>query len=92
MKKLRILIVEDDVMARMALETILTDIAPVAVIAQRSVRDATGILGERFDFAFLDRRMTKERFRGELVLVRIVFRTKPHAECRSISIAFEVRF
>lgn len=54
MKKLRILIVEDDVMARMALETILTDIAPVAVIAQRSVRDATGILGERFDFAFLD--------------------------------------
>ena len=54
MKKLRILIVEDDVMARIALENILTDIAPVAVIAQRTVRGAAGILRERFDFAFLD--------------------------------------
>jgi DNA-binding response OmpR family regulator len=54
MKKLRILIVEDNVMARMALETILTEIAPVAVIVQRSVRGAASILREKFDFAFLD--------------------------------------
>jgi len=54
MKKLRILIVEDDVMARMALETILTEVAPVAVIVQRSVRGAASILREKFDFAFLD--------------------------------------
>jgi DNA-binding NtrC family response regulator len=54
MKKLRILIVEDDVVARIALEDQLTDIASVAVIAKRSVAGATEVLSERFDFAFLD--------------------------------------
>ncbi len=54
MKKLRILIVEDDVVARIALESVLTDIASVAVISKRSVAGATDALNERFDFAFLD--------------------------------------
>ncbi len=54
MKKLRILIVQDDVVARIALENVLTDIASVAVIAKRSVAGANGVLGERFDIAFLD--------------------------------------
>jgi DNA-binding NtrC family response regulator len=54
MKKLRILIVEDDVVARIALESVLTDIASVAVIAKRSVAGASETLGERFDLAFLD--------------------------------------
>ena len=54
MKKLRILIVEEDVMARMALENMLTEMAPVAVVAHRTVGDAVGTLRERFDFAFLD--------------------------------------
>jgi DNA-binding NtrC family response regulator len=54
MKKLRILIVEDDVVARIALESVLTDIASVAVIAKRSVAGATEVLGERFALAFLD--------------------------------------
>jgi DNA-binding response OmpR family regulator len=54
MKKLRILIVEDDVMVRMALETMLTEVASVAVIAERSVRGAASVLREKFDFAFLD--------------------------------------
>jgi DNA-binding response OmpR family regulator len=54
MKKLRILIVEDDVVARIALENVLTDIASVAVMAKRSVAGANEVLGERFDIAFLD--------------------------------------
>jgi DNA-binding response OmpR family regulator len=54
MKKLRILIVEDDVVARIALESVLTDIASVAIIAKRSVAGASETLGERFDLAFLD--------------------------------------
>ncbi|MEJ0053031.1 MAG: hypothetical protein WDN02_17845 [Methylovirgula sp.] len=54
MKKLRILIVEDDVVARIALESVLTDITSVAVIAKRSVAGASEVLGERFDIAFID--------------------------------------
>jgi DNA-binding NtrC family response regulator len=54
MKKLRILIVEDDVVTRMALENLLTQVAPVAIIARRSVDGAREVLRERFDFAFLD--------------------------------------
>ncbi len=54
MKKLRILIVESDVVARIALEGALTDVASVAVIAKRTVASANEALGERFDFAFLN--------------------------------------
>ncbi len=54
MKKLRILIVESDILARMALENLLVEITPVAVIARRSVREAPDVLRERFDFAFID--------------------------------------
>ncbi|HEY0147275.1 MAG TPA: hypothetical protein VGB93_14230 [Methylovirgula sp.] len=54
MKKLRIRIVEDDVVARIALESVLTDITSVAVIAKRSVAGASEVLNERFDIAFID--------------------------------------
>jgi DNA-binding response OmpR family regulator len=51
---LRILIVKDDVVARIALESVLTVITSVAVIAKRSVAGAIEALGERFGLAFLD--------------------------------------
>ena len=57
MKRRRILILESDVVTRMALEGLLTELGPVAVVTHRTVAGAKEVQRERFDFAFLDVRL-----------------------------------
>jgi CheY-like chemotaxis protein len=53
MKRRRVLIVESDVIVRLAIEASLTDLGPVAFISRRSALAAQDSLNERIDFAFI---------------------------------------
>ena len=54
MDKLRVHIVEDELLIAMGLEDMVVDIMPAVVIIKSSVAEAKQALGETFDYAFLD--------------------------------------
>ncbi len=58
MKTLRVLIVEDEFLASIDLESMIYEISPAFVIAKGSVASAKKVLNEPLDFAFLDIDMT----------------------------------
>jgi hypothetical protein len=57
-KRLRVLLVEDEILVAMDLENTITEIALAEVIIKPSVRSAEEIVNEPFDFAFLDINVT----------------------------------
>jgi response regulator RpfG family c-di-GMP phosphodiesterase len=54
MKKLRVLIVEDEILIVIDLEAIIAEIFPPIVIVKTPVASTKKVLHEPFDFAFLD--------------------------------------
>jgi DNA-binding LytR/AlgR family response regulator len=54
MKKLRVLIVEDEILVVIDLEAIIAEIFPATIIVKTSVASTKKVLHEPFDFAFLD--------------------------------------
>lgn len=51
---LRVLIVEDDILAAMFLEDVITDISDANIVIRTSVADTKEALKDSFDVAFLD--------------------------------------
>lgn len=58
MKRLRVLVVEDESMVAMDLETTILEIRPATVTIKTSVASTMKVLDEPFDFAFLDVNVT----------------------------------
>jgi DNA-binding LytR/AlgR family response regulator len=54
MKKLRVLIVEDEILVVIDLEAIIAEISPAIIIVKTSVASTKRVLNDPFDFAFLD--------------------------------------
>ena len=61
MSKLRVLIVEDDVLSAMELEQALAEAFAVEFTTRNSVRGTEAVLDQNFDFAFLDIEVTDGR-------------------------------
>lgn len=58
MKRLRVLVVEDELLTAMDLEGVINEISPAVVIIKTSIASTKKVLDELFDLAFLDIEVT----------------------------------